>query len=186
MARIGYGRVSREDQQLQSQLDQLNAAGCERIFTDHGVSGAKASRPQLDACLEYLRKGDVLVVTKLDRLGRSVSNLIELVSRLGEQGIDLVVLHQGIDTTTAAGKFMFHVLASVAEFERDLIRDRTLDGLAAARAKGNVGGRRPTVTQDVLDLALARKARGESPAKIAKELGVGRSTLYRALAEVNA
>jgi len=175
--------VSTLDQHVQAQHDVLTETGCERIFIDEGVSGVKASRPQLDVCLDYLRKGDVLVVTKLDRLGRSVKNLIELINLLAEKGIDLLVLHQGIDTTTAAGKFMFHVLAAVAEFERDLISERTLDGLKAARAQGKVGGRKPAVTQDVLDLALARKARGMGVGEIARELKVGRSTLYRALQE---
>ncbi len=179
MARIGYARVSTDDQHPEVQLALLG--DCDRVFTDKGVSGAKASRPELGRCLEYLRPGDVLVVTKLDRLGRSVANLIELVQKLGEMKVDLVVTQQGLDTTTPAGKLMFHVLAAVAEFERDLIVERTMDGLAAARAQGRTGGRKPTVTQDVLDLALARRARGQSVGQIARELRVGRSTLYRAL-----
>jgi DNA invertase Pin-like site-specific DNA recombinase len=183
MARIGYGRVSTLDQHASIQRGLLEAAGCERVFLDEGVSGAKASRPELDRCLAYLRPGDVLVVTKLDRLGRSVKNLIELAENLRERGVDLVATQQQIDTTTSTGKLLFTMLAAIAEFERDLIRERTMDGLAAARAKGNVGGRKPAVTQDVLDLALARKARGESMATIASELKVGRSTLYRALQE---
>jgi DNA invertase Pin-like site-specific DNA recombinase len=182
MARVGYGRVSTLDQNAQVQHDLLTAAGCERIFLDEGVSGARARRPQLDRCLEYLRPGDVLVVTKLDRLGRSVRNLIELAENLREHGIDLVATQQQIDTTTSTGKLLFTMLAAIAEFERDLIRERTRDGLAAARASGHVGGRPTTVTQDVLDIALARKGRGESTTRIAESLGVGRSTLYRALA----
>jgi DNA invertase Pin-like site-specific DNA recombinase len=181
VARIGYARVSTDDQHPEIQSGLLTDAGCERVFTDKGVSGAKASRPELDACLAFLRSGDVLVVTKLDRLGRSVRNLCELVANLGEMGVDLVATQQGIDTTTPTGKLLFHILAAVAEFERDLIMERTRDGLAAARAKGNVGGRKPTVTQDVLDIALARIARGHGVGAIARELKVGRSTLYRAL-----
>jgi DNA invertase Pin-like site-specific DNA recombinase len=175
--------VSTSDQHPEIQIGQLKDAGCERIFTDHGVSGRKASRPGLDRMLEYVRPGDVVCILKLDRLGRSVRNLIELVNRLQDMGVDLLVLQQGLDTTTPAGKLLFHVLASIAEFEADLIRERTLDGLAAARAQGKVGGRPAVVGQDVLDLALARKARGQSVGRIAKELGVGRSTLYRALQE---
>lgn len=184
MARVGYGRVSTLDQNALMQHDLLTAAGCERIFLDEGVSGAKANRPELDRCLEYLRPGDVLVVTKLDRLGRSVRNLIDLAENLREHGIDLVATQQQIDTTTSTGKLLFTMLAAIAEFERDLTRERTRDGLAAARARGHVGGRPTTVTQDVLDLALARKGRGESTTQIAKSLGVGRSTLYRALADL--
>lgn len=183
MARIGYGRVSTLDQHASIQRELLEAAGCERVFLDEGISGAKASRPELDKCLDYLRPGDVLVVTKLDRLGRSVKNLIELAENLRERGIDLVATQQQIDTTTSTGKLLFTMLAAIAEFERDLIRERTRDGLAAARAQGKVGGRPAAVGQDVLDLALARKARGQSVATIAKELGVGRSTMYRALQE---
>jgi DNA invertase Pin-like site-specific DNA recombinase len=184
MARIGYGRVSTLDQHASIQRDLLEAAGCERVFLDEGISGARATRPELDKCLDYLRPGDVLVVTKLDRLGRSVKNLIELAENLRERGIGLVATQQQIDTTTSTGKLLFTMLAAIAEFERDLITERTRDGLAAARAQGKVGGRPAVVDRDKLDIALARKARGESPAKIAKELGVGRSTLYRALSEV--
>jgi DNA invertase Pin-like site-specific DNA recombinase len=181
MVRVGYGRVSTLDQHALVQRELLTAAGCERIFLDEGVSGAKASRPQLDRCLDYLRPGDVLVVTKLDRLGRSVRNLITLADSLREQGVDLVATQQQIDTTTSTGKLLFTMLAAIAEFERDLTRERTRDGLAAARARGHVGGRPTTISQDVIDLALARKGRGESTTHIAKSLGVGRSTLYRAL-----
>jgi DNA invertase Pin-like site-specific DNA recombinase len=183
MARIGYGRVSTLDQHASIQRELLEAAGCERVFLDEGVSGAKASRPELDKCLAYLRPGDVLVVTKLDRLGRSVKNLIELAENLRERGIDLVATQQQIDTTTSTGKLLFTMLAAIAEFERDLIRERTMDGLAAARAEGRVGGRPAAVSQDVLDIALARRARGESTTSIARALGIGRSTMYRALQE---
>ncbi|MCU1670871.1 MAG: site-specific recombinase, invertase Pin, partial [Blastococcus sp.] len=141
MTRIGYGRVSTPDQNADAQHDALDAAGCERVFFDHGVSGKLARRPELDACLDYLRPGDTLVITKLDRLGRSVKNLVDQVLDLGTRNVDLVVISQGIDTTTPAGKLIFHVLAAIAEFERDLILERTLEGLAAARARGRKGGR---------------------------------------------
>ena len=170
MARIGYGRVSTLDQKAEAQRDILTEAGCDRIFIDEGVSGMKASRPQLDACLEYVRKGDVLVCTKPERLGRSVRNLIELV------------LHQGLDTSTPAGKLLFHVLASIAEFERDIIAERTKEGLKAARARGRVGGRPVSYTPLQAKTACAMKATGEhTAAEIGRTLGVSRATVYRML-----
>ncbi|OLT12270.1 DNA invertase [Pseudonocardia sp. CNS-139] len=181
MALIGYARTSTQDQNLDAQLDALTAAGCERVFTDQ-ISGKLAHRPQLDAALDYLRPGDMLVCTKLDRLGRSVRNLITLTATLAERGIDLRVLHQGIDTSTPAGKLTFHVLAAIAEFERDLISERTRDGLAAARARGRKGGRPSKLTP--AKLATARQlydAKERTVADIADIVGVGRSTLYRAL-----
>ena len=182
MARIGYGRVSTLDQKAEAQRDILTEAGCDRIFIDEGVSGMKASRPQLDACLEYVRKGDVLVCTKPDRLGRSVRNLIELVNGLAERGVDLVVLHQGLDTSTPAGKLLFHVLASIAEFERDIIAERTKEGLKAARARGRVGGRPVSYTPLQAKTACAMKATGEhTAAEIGRTLGVSRATVYRML-----
>lgn len=184
MALIGYCRVSTNDQNPDAQGDRLNAAGCERVFTDHGVSGKLANRPQLDACMAYVRSGDVLVITKLDRLGRSVKNLIALAEKLKAAGVGLRVLDQGIDTTTPAGKMLFHVLAAIAEFERDLISERTLDGLAAARARGHKGGRRPVMTAD--KLATARTlydGKKHTMQQIADVVGVSRATLYRALGE---
>jgi len=182
VSRIGYGRVSTIDQHPESQHDALVEAGCNQIYIDNGVSGMKASRPELDKCLAYLRPGDVLVVTKLDRLGRSVKNLIELVNLLGEKGVDLQVLQQGIDTTTPAGTFLFHVLASVAEFERDLIAERTMEGLKAARARGRVGGRKISYTPLQAKTARAMMATREHTAdEIARTLNVSRSTVYRML-----
>ena len=181
---IGYARISTTDQNPEAQTDALTAAGCERTFVDHGVSGKLAKRPKLDAVMDYVRAGDVLVITKLDRLGRSVKNLIELAERLDKAGVGLLVLHQGIDTTTPAGKMLFHVLAAIAEFERDLISERTKDGLTAARARGRKGGRRPVLTPD--KLATARTlvdGKQHTMQQIADVIGVSRASLYRALDE---
>lgn len=180
--RIGYARVSTNDQHPEAQTDALTAAGCAKVFTDHGVSGRLARRPQWDACLDYLRAGDVLVVTKLDRLGRSVKHLVDLVLQLRERGIDLVVTQQGIDTTTPAGKLLFHVLAAIAEFEADLISERTRDGLAAARARGRTGGRKKSLTDRqaavVRDMYESRK---HTVNEIAETFGVSHMTVYRYL-----
>lgn len=181
MALVGYGRVSTKDQHPEAQQDALTAAGCERVFIDK-ASGKLARRPQLDRCLEYLRPGDVLVITKLDRLGRSLRNLLELSATLGERGIGLRVLDQGIDTTMPGGRLCFHIIGAIAEFERELISERTHDGLAAARARGRKGGRRPVLTPD--KLATARQlyeGRQHTMQQIADIVGVSRATLYRAL-----
>lgn len=181
MGTVGYARVSTLEQNTDGQLDALTAAGCERIFTDT-ASGKLASRPQLDAMLDYVRPGDVLVITKLDRLGRSVANLVELAAKLAERQVDLRVLHQGIDTATPGGRLTFHILASIAEFERDLISERTRDGLAAARARGRMGGRRPVLSE--VKVAHARKLRDEGAhtmTQIAELVGCSRATLYRVL-----
>lgn len=184
MALIGYARVSTQDQHPEAQGDRLNAAECDRVFVDHGVSGKLARRPQLDACLSYVRSGDTLVIVRLDRLGRSVKHLIEQVDQLREMGVDLRVLDQAIDTSTAAGKMLFHVLAAIAEFERDLIIERTLDGLASARADGRVGGRRPVLTAEKLAIARQQIDAGEMTMRqIAAALGCSRATLYRHLPE---
>jgi DNA invertase Pin-like site-specific DNA recombinase len=137
---IGYARVSTFEQSLDLQTDALERAGCERLFTDQ-VGGAHAERPGLDQVLSHLRKGDTLVVWKLDRLGRSVRHLIETVGQLQERKIGFRSLRESIDTTTSGGKLVFHVFAALAEFERDLIRERTRAGLEAARARGKRGGR---------------------------------------------
>ena len=181
MALIGYARVSTRDQNPQAQHAALRAAGCERIFSDT-ASGKLAERPELAACLDYLRPGDTLVCTKLDRLGRSVKHLVDLVLRLGERRVDLTVTDQAIDTATSGGKLLFHVLAAIAEFERDLIRERTRDGLDAARAKGNNGGRRPGLTE--LQAAEARRmynSREYTVTQIAGMFRVSRQTIYRHL-----
>jgi DNA invertase Pin-like site-specific DNA recombinase len=183
MTKIGYARVSTEEQSLDPQTDLLTAAGCERIFADK-ASGKLANRPEFDQALAYLRAGDVLVVTKLDRCGRSVRHLVDLIQRLNDSGVGLQVLQQAIDTTTPGGRLVFHFFAALAEFERELIRERTCDGLAAARARGRNGGRRSALTEQ--QVAVARQmyhSRKYSIVQIAATLRVSRATIYRALEE---
>lgn len=181
MSLIGYARVSTLDQHAEAQGDQLVAAGCIRVFTDEGVSGKLARRPKLDECLAFLRPGDTLVITKLDRLGRSVKNLIEQGLELAARGVELRVLHQGIDTTTPAGRLTFHLLAAIAEFERDLIIERTNEGLAAARARGRKGGRPPALTPAQVERVRVRAHAGETITTIAEDFRVSRPTIYAAL-----
>jgi DNA invertase Pin-like site-specific DNA recombinase len=180
---IGYARVSTADQDVALQLDALQAAGAEWIFEDIG-SGSLKHRPQLDACLDRLRAGDTLLVWKLDRLGRSLHNLIELVLQLDERGIAVRSLTEPIDTSSAMGRFQLQLLGALAELERGLIRERTRAGLDAAKARGRTGGRPAKITKRKLDAALALQERGElSNREIAEQLGVGESTLYRHLAD---
>lgn len=176
---IGYARVSTHDQHPEAQLDTLKAAGCARVFTDK-ASGKLAKRPNLDAALDYCRPGDVLTITRLDRLGRSVRNLMDLADLLSERGVGLKVLQQGIDTTTPAGKMFFHVLAALAEFEASLISERTKDGLAAARARGRRGGRRLALNPQQMALLLQEAAKpNASPTQLARQFNISRYTVYR-------
>jgi len=176
---VGYARVSTADQKLDRQLDALREAGCERIFEDV-ASGAKAERPGLDRMLDTLREGDVVVIMKLSRLGRSLRHLVELVDDFRERGVGFRSLTEGFDTTTAGGRFVFSVMAAMAEFERELIVERTRSGLAAARARGRVGGRKPVMTPRTVRMAAALMAdRRNTVGEIAEELGVSRRTLYR-------
>ncbi|WP_374471200.1 recombinase family protein [Phenylobacterium sp.] len=178
---IGYARVSSADQRLDLQMDALTRAGCERLFTDH-ASGGRADRPGLLAAQSHLRRGDTLVVWKLDRLGRSVRQLVELVATLEADGVHFASITDGIDTATPAGRFFFHVMAALAEMERDLIRERTTAGLRAAKARGRLGGRRPKLTAQ--QLAHARKLLADpdtTGAEVAETFGVARSTLYRSI-----
>ncbi|MBT9312552.1 recombinase family protein [Leptothoe kymatousa] len=178
--KIGYARVSTHDQTLDLQIDALNADGCDRIFTDEGVSGAKSSRPEWDKCLDQLRKGDVLVIWKLDRAGRSTKHLIEVSEFLEFKGVELRSIQDQIDTSTAMGKFFFRTMASIAELERDIIKERTEAGLKAARARGRKGGRKKTVTKGQ-ELEAKRLAEaGEMPiTEICKQVGISRATYYR-------
>lgn len=179
--RIGYARVSTFEQSLDLQLDALREAGCARVFTDH-ASGALERRPELDRALDYLRPGDTLVVWRLDRLGRSVRHLIDQAQALRARGVHLGSLHESIDTATPNGRLFFHFFAALAEFERDLIRERTRAGLAAARARGRRGGRRTVMTPEKLAVAREMYARKTHPMQvIARTVGVSRRTLYRAL-----
>jgi len=178
---FGYARVSTTDQDAQLQHDALTAAGCYRIFTDT-ASGALQSRPELTKLLDQLRPGDTLVVWRLDRLGRSIRHLIDQLSDLQDRGIEFRSLQENIDTTTSGGRLVFHIFASLAEFERDLITERTNAGLAAARARGRVGGRPPKLTED--QITTAKKLYDQQDmtvAQIGEVLGVSRSTIYRAL-----
>lgn len=182
MARVGYARVSTREQNIDAQLDALAAAGCERVFLDK-VSGKLAHRPQWDACRDYLRPGDQLVVTRLSRIARSVRHLGEVAAHLEARRIDLVVLAQGIDTTTPAGRLLFHMLGAIDEFTADLISEGTREGLAAARARGRVGGRPSVMTPAKLAVARQLLAGGQhTVTEIAATIGVSRGTLYRHLA----
>lgn len=181
MALVGYARVSTQDQNADMQDDELLKAGCQKVFVDK-ASGVTTDRPQLTAALEYLREGDVLVVWRLDRLGRSLKHLVNVVADLEERGVGFRSLHESIDTTTPAGKLIFHVFAALAEFERDLIRERTMSGLAAARTRGRKGGRKPSLSPKKIQVARQMYAQGDSTvAEIAKVLGVSRATIYRHL-----
>ncbi|MGY2733830.1 recombinase family protein [Sphingomonas sp. UYP23] len=176
---IGYARVSTTDQDLTLQTDALEKAGCEKLFTDK-ASGAKADRPGLAEALHFARSGDTLMIWKLDRLGRSIRGLIELAAGLSARKVDFRSLTDGFDTATPSGRLLFYILASVAEMERELIKERTLAGLAAARARGgNGGGRKSAMTPDKLDSARKLLAAGDKPVKVAKLLRVGLSTFYR-------
>lgn len=183
MAIIGYARVNTSDQKPQLQLDALRDAGASRVFTDHGVGGSTASRPQLDACLDHLREGDVLTVWKLDRLGRNTQHVLAVVDQLTSQGVGFRSLTEGLHTDGPMGKAMLTIMAAFAQLERDTMIERTRAGLAAAAANGRKGGR-PRKADDA-GVAKARKLRdkGITATDIARMLGVSRATVYRYLAE---
>ena len=181
--KIGYARVSTLDQNHALQLDALRQAGCERIV-EETASGGDVERPQLKSLLELLRAGDVLVVWKLDRLSRSLKHLVEVVEQLRQREVGFKCLTHDIDTTTASGKLVFGIFAALAEFERELISERTRAGLKAARARGRMGGRRSKLSSIMVEGVRARLAGAEGKgevAALAKELGVSRATLWRAL-----
>jgi DNA invertase Pin-like site-specific DNA recombinase len=174
-------RVSTTDQHLQLQVDALEAAGCYRVFVET-ASGARGDRPTLTQLLDQLRPGDTLVVWKLDRLGRSLRHLVDTITGLADRGVGFRSLQEAIDTTTPGGRLVFHVFAALAEFERDLIRERTAAGLAAARTRGRNGGRPAALDDGQVELARELYAsRRYTTAEIARRLKVGRSTLYRYL-----
>jgi len=185
VAKIGYARVSTRAQNGDSQIDELEAYGCDKIFTDKGVSGKLAARPQLDAALDYLRPGDVLVITRLSRAMRSLRHLLDLAATLEERDIGLVVLKQSIDTTTPTGRLVFHILASIDEFQRELIIEGTREGLDAARARGRTGGRKPKLSESQ-QKTVRRMYEAKGPdgkrqhtvAEIAEAVGVHRTTVY--------
>ncbi len=176
---IGYARVSTQDQTLNLQNDALEKAGCSKIFTDT-ISGAKTDRVGLEQALGYVRPGDTLVVWRLDRLGRSLKHLIETITALHERGIGFKSITENIDTTTSGGKLVFHIFGALAEFERDIIRERTQAGLQAARARGKKGGRPKALKDKKIAMAQALyNNKTNAIAEICKTLNISRSTLYR-------
>ena len=180
MARIGYARVSTDDQSLDSQTDALSAAGAEKVFADK-ISGSRRARPDLDRMLEQLRDGDVVTVTKYDRLARSLKDLLEIVEAIRERGAGFRSLAEDIDTTTPAGRLVFHVFASIAQFERERISERTREGLASARKRGRVGGRPPALS--AIQKKEVRRMRDEERraiAEIARLFKVSERTVRRA------
>lgn len=176
---IGYARVSTDDQNLDLQQDALTKAGCERILEDY-QSGAKAERPGLQDALDYARSGDTLVVWRLDRLSRSLKDLIEMVTLLELKGIGLKSLQEAIDTSSSAGKLVFHIFGALAEFERNLIRERTQAGLQAARARGRQGGRPKALSKDKQALVLKLyDEKKQTVMQICKMMGISKPTLYK-------
>lgn len=177
--KIGYARVSTDDQTLDLQIDALKAAGCERIYEEQ-ASGKNTNRPQLDICLQSMRQGDTLVVWRLDRLGRSLKDLIQIVSNLEESGVAFESLTEKLDTSSPTGKFTFHLFSALAEFERNIIRERTNAGLKSARARGRIGGRPQALTEK--EKAMVRQLmsdKSNSPAAIAKQFKISTSTVHR-------
>lgn len=180
---LGYARVSTRDQNPDLQLDALQGAGCSRIYTDK-ASGALDARPELDRLMDQLRKGDTLVVWKLDRLGRSMRHLVDVVTGLKERGVEFRSLQESIDTSTATGELVFHIFCALAQFERSLILERTRAGLDAARARGKKGGRKAVMTPAKLTIARQMyDAQEHTVEDIAKTLGVSRATIHRHLKE---
>lgn len=176
---IGYARVSTDDQNLHLQHDALKQSGCEKFFDDH-KTGSKMDRPGLEDLLNFAREGDVIVVWRLDRLGRSLKDLIELTALLDQRKIGLKSLQESIDTSSSSGKLIFHIFAALAEFERNLIRERTYAGLKAARARGRQGGRPKKLSPDKAQLAnQLYEARKHSINQICKLIGVSKPTLYK-------
>ncbi|MGH2960493.1 MAG: recombinase family protein [Solirubrobacterales bacterium] len=184
---FGYARVSTRDQSERLQIDALEAAGCDRIFSER-ISAATRNRPELDRMLDQLRSGDRVVVWRLDRLGRSLRDLIDLVGELDELGVGFVSLTESIDTSSPGGRLIFHVFASLAEFERELIRDRTHAGLTAARSRGRLGGRpralsatQVSAAKQLLELKNEDQKAVHTVTDVAAMMNVSRATLYRAL-----
>ena len=181
---IGYARVSTGDQELNLQRDALHQAGCQVIYEEK-ASGKTAERPELVQCLKALRQGDTLAVWRLDRLGRSLKDLVEIVSDLEKRNIGFMSITEKIETSSAAGKLIFHVFASLAEFERSLIRERTMAGLEAARARGRKGGRKQALTtKQVKEIQQILSSTDVEVSEIAKRYGVSRSTIYKSLKKI--
>lgn len=177
---IGYARISTGEQDAGGQIRELEEAGCSTVYVDQ-ASGTKTSRPELDRMIEFLRPGDTVVVCRLDRLGRSLPHLIEMIQMLGEKRVEFRSLSESIDTATSAGRLVFHIAASFAQFERDIISERTKAGLAQAAARGRRPGRPAVMTAEKIEAAESMQASGMSPGAIAAALGVSRTTVRRSL-----
>jgi DNA invertase Pin-like site-specific DNA recombinase len=175
---IGYARVSTQDQNLDLQFSALTKAGCEKLYQDK-ISGARNNRPGLQQALDDLRKGDTLVVWKLDRLGRTVKGLIDLINQLHEKGTHFKSITDNVDTSTPSGRFFFHMMASLAQMERELVAERTKAGLAVAKSLGRVGGRKRKMTKSKIESAKKLLASGIATKDVAHNLGVSIPTLYR-------
>lgn len=181
MTLIGYARCSTTEQNTDDQERRLREAGCAKVFLERGASGKLASRPQWDACLDYLRDGDVLVITKLDRAGRSLQHLIQLANQLRDKGVGFKVLDQPIDTTTPSGRLFYAIMGAVAEFERELLIERTHEGLRTARLSGKKAGRPPKLTPKQQAHVLEMHAAGKTVVDIADMFSVSRPVIYRIL-----
>ena len=178
VVRVGYARVSAADQDLTIQIDALTAAGCSKIFSEK-ISGLTRNRPEFIRCMEYLREGDALVVTRIDRLARDASELLILCNKLQEHQIELIITEQQIDTTTIAGKAFFQMLAVFAELETNLRKERQMEGIRKALAEGKTWGRRSALNEQQRQRCIQLRKKGLSLAKIANEMGVGKTTVHR-------
>lgn len=176
---IGYARVSTDDQDCAIQVEKLNAIGCQKVYKDQ-KTGTIVEREQLKQCLDYLREGDVLAFTRVDRLGRSLKDLITIADDLREQGISLFILQQNLNTATPMGQLFYSMLGIISEFEYHLKRERQLEGIAKAKASGKYKGRKP-LSYDMVTEVRALKASGVSPTQIAQQLNIGRTTVYKYL-----
>lgn len=180
MSRVGYARVSSTGQSLDVQLDKLNQVKCDRVYQEKR-SGRTADRPEFKACMNYLREGDTLIITRLDRLARSVWHLSQLAKEFEKEKINLIVLDQNIDTGTSTGRLMFNMLASIAEFETDLRTERQSEGIAKAKENGVQFGRPPKLTNEVIQNIYSRRQTGTTISQLAKEFKLGEATVYRAI-----
>ncbi len=184
MEKIGYARVSSTGQSLDVQLEKLNQVGCQRIYQEKR-SGRTSNRPEFQACMNYLREGDTLVITRLDRLARSVVHLAQLAKRFEQEKINLIVIDQNIDTSTSTGRLMFNMLASIAEFENDLRTERQAEGIAKAKENGVKFGRPAKLNKQICHAIRTRRTEGATIGQIAKEFQLGEATIYRALKAVS-
>ena len=180
MSKVGYARVSSTGQSLEVQLQKLNDRKCERIYREKR-SGRTAERPEFKACMNYLREGDTLVITKLDRLARSVAHLSQIAKEFEKEGINLIVIDQNIDTSTSTGRLLFNMLAAIAEFENDLRSERQIEGIAKAKQNGVKFGRPSKLTKEIKTEIIEKRSNGSTIGQIAKEYQLGEATIYRVL-----